>query len=290
MKPVLLAILSALIFPAAALAAPDESGVREMPVTQKPHEIVHEPPNWRGFQVPATISLPKMVESYAIEPVTLRIPFEVNKAVISPKAQSIVAEAADMLKTNPAMTISIDGHTDATEAHSEAHNKTLSEKRAATVLRALSARGIAPHRMQTLGFGSAQPIADNTTEKGRAMNRRVEIATISRLILRRVFFKVNEAAIHPESQSIVAEAADMLKTNPAMTISIDGYADDTGSAAHNQTLAEKRAAAVFHALSAQGIEPDRMQTAAFGSTRPIADNTTATGRTINRRVEIVTIK
>jgi outer membrane protein OmpA-like peptidoglycan-associated protein len=70
--------------------------------------------------------------------------------------------------------LSIEGHTDAQGADDA--NRLLSQRRADAVRRALAAAGIAPSRLRAVGRGEADPVADNSTEAGRARNRRVEIA------------------------------------------------------------------------------------------------------------------
>ena len=68
------------------------------------------------------------------------------------------------------------GHTDS--VGSEAFNQTLSEQRAATVANYLTGRGVQSARLATKGYGESQPKASNTTEEGRAENRRVEIRLV----------------------------------------------------------------------------------------------------------------
>ena len=67
---------------------------------------------------------------------------------------------------------------------------------------------------------------------------------------------------------------------------VGGHTDSSGAAAFNQNLSEQRAASVARQLAAKGIINDRLETVGFGETAPIADNDTATGRELNRRVEI----
>jgi outer membrane protein OmpA-like peptidoglycan-associated protein len=76
----------------------------------------------------------------------------------------------------PQTTIQIAGHTDS--SGSETYNQTLSERRGMSVQNALSGQGVDATRMQVIGFGEGQPIADNATETGRQLNRRV-IVTIA---------------------------------------------------------------------------------------------------------------
>ena len=102
--------------------------------------------------------------------------FPLNSAVLQPGAQDEIARVAQVLTQYPATTITIAGHTDS--SGSEIYNQELSERRAAAVRNALAARGVAPARMTTVGFGESKPVADNSTEAGRSLNRRVEITIV----------------------------------------------------------------------------------------------------------------
>lgn len=105
--------------------------------------------------------------------VALDIHFATGKADILPESQSIVAEIVALLSTHPELRVGIEGHTD--NVGNAKSNKTLSKNRAIAVVNALVAAGIAKSRLVPTGYGQEQPIADNGTEEGRALNRRVEI-------------------------------------------------------------------------------------------------------------------
>ena len=77
-----------------------------------------------------------------------------------------------------------------------------------------------------------------------------------------------------------------LKEVPDARIAIDGHTDSTGSASHNQTLSEARAASVRDYFVSKGIAASRLTARGFGGTRPVASNETAEGRAKNRRVEL----
>jgi len=99
--------------------------------------------------------------------------FDVNSATLKPGAYQEINRVAQVLVQYPQTNIQIAGHTDSTG--SEAYNQELSERRAMSVRNALVNQGVDPARLRTLGFGEGQPIADNTTEAGRQLNRRVVI-------------------------------------------------------------------------------------------------------------------
>ncbi len=108
--------------------------------------------------------------------VALYINFDVDKATLRPDAQPVLAEIQKLLDGNPALKLSIEGHTDNTGT--PAHNQELSTARARSVLGALVGLGIDPARLQSKGFGQDKPLADNGSEDGRAKNRRVELVKI----------------------------------------------------------------------------------------------------------------
>jgi outer membrane protein OmpA-like peptidoglycan-associated protein len=105
--------------------------------------------------------------------IALYINFETGKAEIKPESQHILDQIVQMMKDNPTLKISIEGHTDNVGSAQSNHN--LSENRAKAVMSALIAKGIDKARLSSKGWGQTRPIADNTTEEGRAKNRRVEI-------------------------------------------------------------------------------------------------------------------
>jgi OmpA-OmpF porin, OOP family len=105
------------------------------------------------------------------------IHFETGKATILPDSESVLGEVAKMLQQNPDMKVSVEGHTD--NVGSATSNQTLSEKRAQAVVAWLTSHGIDPSRLSAKGWGSSKPVEDNTTEDGRAKNRRVELVKVS---------------------------------------------------------------------------------------------------------------
>ncbi len=102
-----------------------------------------------------------------------------------------------------------------------------------------------------------------------------------------VNFAVDAADILPESQPQVDQVLALLRGHPALRLSVEGHTDGSGDAGHNQTLSERRAAAVVAALTDQGIDASRLQSAGHGATRPVASNADAAGKARNRRVELV---
>jgi outer membrane protein OmpA-like peptidoglycan-associated protein len=105
--------------------------------------------------------------------IALYINFETGKSEIKAESQPIIDQIVQLLKDNPSLVISIEGHTD--NVGTAASNQSLSEKRAQAVMNALIAKGIDKSRLSFKGWGSTKPIGDNGTDDGKAKNRRVEI-------------------------------------------------------------------------------------------------------------------
>jgi outer membrane protein OmpA-like peptidoglycan-associated protein len=105
------------------------------------------------------------------------IHFETAKATILPDSETVLSEVAKMLQQNPDVKVSVEGHTD--NVGNAAANQTLSEKRAQAVVTWLTSHGIDASRLKAKGWGSSKPIEENSTEDGRAKNRRVELVKIS---------------------------------------------------------------------------------------------------------------
>jgi len=103
--------------------------------------------------------------------------FETGAGKINPKSYSALDEAAGILTTHSKVRVEIGGHTDNVGA--VATNNSLSAKRAEAVKKYLVEKGVAADRLETKGYGSSNPVADNATKDGRAANRRIEFKVIS---------------------------------------------------------------------------------------------------------------
>jgi sulfatase modifying factor 1 len=99
-------------------------------------------------------------------------------------------------------------------------------------------------------------------------------------------FDIGKSAVKPESYPIIDQLTKYMKEHPTVRIMIEGHTDNTGDASKNQALSEKRAQSIRSEIIKRGIDAGRMEIKGFGSSKPIADNNTADGRTQNRRVTI----
>jgi outer membrane protein OmpA-like peptidoglycan-associated protein len=102
--------------------------------------------------------------------------FGVDSANIDPSFRPTLDKVASTLTQYEKTYVDVMGHTDSTGT--DAYNQTLSERRAASVAGYLSSHGVQQPRLATRGYGESQPKASNTTEEGRAENRRVEIRLV----------------------------------------------------------------------------------------------------------------
>lgn len=104
------------------------------------------------------------------------VTFEFDSARLTPNAKVILDEVADALLSVSQVDIELGGHTDSQGPQS--YNQGLSQRRADSVKKYLASRGVAEASMTTKGYGESQPIADNGTKDGRALNRRVELKVL----------------------------------------------------------------------------------------------------------------
>lgn len=104
------------------------------------------------------------------------VSFEFDKARLTANAKTILDSVSEAMKSAPNLRVEVGGHTDA--RGSDEYNQRLSEKRAASVVAYLAGHGVGADRMQARGYGESEPIADNETDEGRELNRRVELKII----------------------------------------------------------------------------------------------------------------
>jgi outer membrane protein OmpA-like peptidoglycan-associated protein len=108
--------------------------------------------------------------------ITYGITFDVGKSTIKPESMGEINRIVTLMKENPELKFSVEGHTDSTG--NAASNQTLSEARSQAVVDKLVANGIAGDRLKAAGKGQTAPIADNGTDEGKAKNRRVEFVKL----------------------------------------------------------------------------------------------------------------
>jgi OOP family OmpA-OmpF porin len=99
-------------------------------------------------------------------------------------------------------------------------------------------------------------------------------------------FEFNSGILKTESYPIMDKAASAMKKDPSVRFVLNGNASAEGSAEHNMSLSVERANAVKAYLVNSGVSANSLEAKGYGESKPVADNTTEAGRTLNRRVEI----
>jgi outer membrane protein OmpA-like peptidoglycan-associated protein len=102
-----------------------------------------------------------------------------------------------------------------------------------------------------------------------------------------VLFNVDRAELSAEGMRTAQKMADVLLQEPQSAVLIEGFTDSTGTSAHNMELSQRRAESVRNALIGLGVKSDKIATRGYGEAYPVAANTDAGSRQLNRRVEIV---
>lgn len=124
--------------------------------------------------------------------------------------------------------------------------------------------------------------------------RQIEGVNVSRVgedelkvtVKNEVLFDFNSSALRSASRSSLREMSDVFQKYPDTTIRVEGHTDSVGSASYNERLSERRADSVARYLETLGVRSSRIDAIGFGESQPRASNSTASGRQLNRRVEI----
>ena len=101
-----------------------------------------------------------------------------------------------------------------------------------------------------------------------------------------VLFATNKADLKSNGLVNINKLAQFLQENPDRKVIVEGYTDSTGSASYNQSLSERRATSVQVALIKMGVDPARIVAQGYGKEYPVAENSSVSGRAMNRRVEV----
>lgn len=107
------------------------------------------------------------------------------------------------------------------------------------------------------------------------------------LAMRAVSFETGKATLKSESYPILNQIANIMLRYPNYNLLIEGHTDNVGSAINNQLLSERRAQACYEYLLRKGVSSSVMSHTGYGESRPIADNNSLTGKSLNRRVEFI---
>lgn len=140
-----------------------------------------------------------------------------------------------------------------------------------------------PRKNELLGM----EIKERKQEFDLAVEKAIQAETSEEKVIRLnyVNFETGSANLTTLSNYELDNVVAVLNKYPNMTIEVAGHTDNTGNPDNNMTLSEARANAVFNYLKSKGIAEERMRSAGYGDTRPLASNDTEEGRLNNRRTE-----
>jgi outer membrane protein OmpA-like peptidoglycan-associated protein len=174
-----------------------------------------------------------------------------------------------------------------------AEGETADAKRAAQAARDQAQNAKQTTQMALADAAASQRVADDAQAKNAQLEaqlsdlaaRKTERGMV--ITLGDVLFGTDLARLNADGMRSAQKLATLLQQNPQRTVLVEGFADSTGTSAHNQELSERRANAVRDSLREMGVAPERVATRGYGEAMPVAGNDTAANRQLNRRVEIV---
>ena len=274
-------------------------GSEEAPLASRPTAAAAPAPAPAPAPVVVVVPVgPERTQKYCS---ILDVQFEINKNTVQRESEEKIDKVAIFMRKYPNTTAVIEGHTD--EVGTDADNMALSQRRADSVVNYLVERGgIARSRLKSVGYGLTRAIADNRTEEGKRLNRRVDaiIACATDLegltpspvritMAMEMEFDINRADVRPQYLEELRKVADFMKANPAVTATVEGHTSNTsGTPAQAMTFSKRRAESVVDTLvNSFGISRSRLTAEGFGDTRRFAYNTSAEGQQENRRVNVI---
>lgn len=231
----------------------------------------------------------------------LDIQFEINQTGIQREETERLAVIGTFMRRYPLTTAVIEGHTD--NVGTPEQNLALSQRRAKSVVSYLvESLRIEPARLSAVGYGDTRPVADNGTEEGKRLNRRIDAvvacatdiegltvrpARITLALL--IEFQPNSADIQPAYRGELQRVAEFLKANPAVTATVEGHTGNLqATAALALEMSQRRAQNVVNYLVENfGIARSRLGAQGFGQGRRFAYNDSLAGQQDNRRVNVI---
>lgn len=147
--------------------------------------------------------------------------------------------------------------------------------------------------VKALGYLSAEEdLQLEASEKGKSKTIELKQPKIEKGLtfkLKNINFETGSDKITAESYVSMDKMADILKENPTMLVEVGGHTDNTGDAKKNLELSQKRANQVMTYLISKGVNAKQMKAIGYGETKPVADNETLEGKSLNRRVMFTVI-
>ena len=228
----------------------------------------------------ATASLTRANELLAKgEPVA-----DVNSAAYIANQQAKTALAVAKAKTNDTAV----GASQVERERARADVRTVEAQRAQTQTAAAEQRATGAEQQAAAATANAAGVQQQNAQLQQRLNELQAKQTERGMLvtLGDVLFEYNRAEVKPGAQASLRKLADFLQQYPNRQVLIEGYTDDTGSAAYNEALSLRRADAVDSVLVGMGVAAQRVATVGYGKDFPIASNSSDTNRALNRRVEV----
>lgn len=232
----------------------------------------------------------------------LDIQFDISRNVVELENKEKLGVVATFMNKYPDTTAVIEGHTD--DVGSEVSNLRLSQQRAEHVVDYLvKNHGLDRSRLSSVGHGETRPLADNRTEEGKRLNRRInaiiacaqDTAGLQPVGARMTMamqmeFETNKADVRPQYHEELNKVARFMRQHPGVSATVQGHTSNQRgtSVEQSERLSRQRAENVVGYLANKhGIARSRLSSEGFGSTRRVAYNTTAEGQQENQRVNII---
>lgn len=152
----------------------------------------------------------------------------------------------------------------------------------------ISFPSVKAEKSQVPGASAAQPPNVSAPPLSEVTRIEEKLGTEKRVEIQGIYFDFASDKIGEASEPVLKDIGEVLRQNPGWNVTVEGHTDNIGTAAFNQDLSQRRAAAVKQALVERyHIGPDRLDTVGYGFSRPKESNDTLEGRARNRRVELV---
>ena len=204
---------------------------------------------------------------------------ESNRAILNKKEREMAAKGREL---DIAKTEAEQSKSEAERSKSESERARIESERSRTeAIAAKTEAGKAKIEAEKARAENEQLIKELSELKGKQTDRGI-VLTIGD-----VLFETGKADLSPRANVSIAKLAQFLTNHPTRDLSIEGHTDSVGSDAYNDALSQKRAEAVKTALVLKGVSTERIVTKGLGKKYPVASNSTAQGRQLNRRVEVV---
>lgn len=231
----------------------------------------------------------------------LDIQFEIDQDEMQREMKEKLAVLATFMKKYPFNSAVIEGHTD--NVGTDEYNLNLSQRRADSVVEYLvREHGIARSRLTAVGYGETSPLADNASEEGKRMNRRIDAvigcvtdiaglrvvpARITMALL--IEFDRNQADVKPEYSGDLRKVAEFMREHPSVTATVEGHTGNLqGTPELAMEISLRRAENVVNSLVDHfGVARSRLAAEGFGQTRRYAYNISLEGQQENRRVNVI---